>query len=229
MMGPVLRCIMWIGASLACSAAAMGFGSAMSPEINPSPMVLALPTSSELLPQNHRIYSDTDGEGDNDVGTPLLILAPLTEEQAASTVREISKSEPYVVRRSKVDFDTEQLLPWSAVTSNREVTGKSFQGRVLGVTLFPGHTFQLVVMSESHPGPAVVNLGLRLLGSELSTGTITINRESYILTIQDLGTATLYRVVGSTETGIGEVTEIDLLSLPPRYDATYEPGGRVAP
>jgi len=53
---------------------------------------------------------------------------------------------------------------------------------------------------------------------KLSTFSMTVTEENYLISYQDLDTATLYRVVGNTQTGRGTVTEIDLEKLPPSSD-----------
>ena len=222
-MSALFFCAIMVVAGLAGGKLAWGDGNAISEEN------LIVPFGAHpLVIAQHQWSSFSGPDWDVSMEEPLLILAPLSEKQTKNANPDIVKdSEPYVVRRGQVVFDVDQLLPWSADTSCREVTGESFQHRILRLAPFHGRSFELIVIGESHPEPAVVNLSLRLLGSELATGSVTVTRESFIMTIHDLGTATLYRIIGNTDTGIGEATQIDLLSLPPRYDSTPQVlGGR---
>lgn len=52
----------------------------------------------------------------------------------------------------------------------------------------------------------------------MATFSLTVTPESYLITFDDSDSRVRYRVVGDTETGVGEVTEIDLRNMPVTLD-----------
>jgi len=62
-----------------------------------------------------------------------------------------------------------------------------------------------------------LNLGGKATGNELSTFTMTVTENNYIIRYQDLESSMMYKAFGDTHTGIGQVEQIDITKMPPRY------------
>lgn len=126
--------------------------------------------------------------------------------------------EPYINRTGTVAFNADLFLPRSAETNQRTATSASFRSNQFNLFFFPGQSFSIVVDSESRPNPNTLLIGGHLYNSDFSTFSLTITPESYLINLQVPGAATVYRVVGNTQTGDGRVTEIDLHKMPPILD-----------
>lgn len=121
----------------------------------------------------------------------------------------------YVKRVGGVSFAADLLLPRSKETGKRMAPEASFLQRDLTVSFFSDREFHIQVDSQARPKEHILSLNGHLEGSELATFSLTVTPESYLIKLQNLDTATVYRVVGDTETGEGRVTEIDLREMPP--------------
>ncbi|MDO8947788.1 MAG: hypothetical protein Q7U88_11630 [Desulfocapsaceae bacterium] len=144
----------------------------------------------------------------------ISILSPLESQADQTNMASAQHVEPYINRVGAVSFATDLFLPISAA-GNRVATDASFLGNALSVSFFPGLDFNIIVDSEARPQPNVVSMSGHLQGADLSTFSMTVTTEGYMITLQNLDTATVYRVVGNTKTRAGQVTEIDLTKMPP--------------
>lgn len=154
----------------------------------------------------------------------IHVMQPMADEpQAAAQIRPNGvklEPEPWVKRSGRVTLNVDQLLPRSQVTGKRQAPSAFFTGRAMMLDIFPDRSFDVIVDADSRPRSGVLNVSAHLDGADdLSTLTLTVTPDGYILTLQDMKNAILYRVVGNTETGEGRVTEIDLSKLPPRLDS----------
>ena len=135
---------------------------------------------------------------------------------SANSVQQEKKA--YIRRNGEVSFAADTFLPKSPKTGKRTAAAASFRGRSLSVSFFPEQTFNIDISRESRPKKGVLSMNGKGRSKKLSTFSMTVTAENYLISYQDLDTATLYRVVGNTQTGLGTVTEIDLEKLPPSYD-----------
>jgi hypothetical protein len=147
--------------------------------------------------------------------TPVTPAAPSGKASAKSIQQE---HEAYIRRNGEVSFAADTFLPKSPKTGKRSAAAASFRGRSLSVSFFPEQTFDIDISRESRPQKGVLSMNGKGRSKKLSTFSMTVTEENYLISYQDLDTATLYRVVGSTQTGRGTVTEIDLEKLPPSSD-----------
>lgn len=148
----------------------------------------------------------------------IVTLRP--SPQVSNLVNEKSpaqNSEPYINRIGLVSFSTDVFLPKTAESGSRRVSSMSFKGLSLSVSFFPEKQFVVIVDHVARPKPEILSLNGRIEGKEISTFSMTVTAESFLISLQDLNTATVYRVVGDTESGQGQATEIDLQKMPPRY------------
>ena len=149
-------------------------------------------------------------------GAGLNLLTVLNTNSSANVSR--SAGEAFELRTGSVALDVNQVLPKSPTTGKREAATISFKGSAVTLGLFSDKQFTGVITSEARPEAGVLSLHARRDGDEIATATMTVTSESYLITIQDLPNATVYRVVGNTETGVGVVTQIDLKLMPPVLD-----------
>lgn len=145
---------------------------------------------------------------------PAVVITNSQKQAAAG-----NQEQQYVNRKGAVQFRADAFLPKSKATGKRMAASASFRGRGLALSFFPDRVFDIEIKAESRPKPNVLSMNGRARGKNISTFSITVTPEQYIINYQDLETATLYRVVGDTESGHGQVTEIDLKKVPPAYDA----------
>lgn len=154
----------------------------------------------------------------------IHVMQPMADEpHAAAQIQQDGvelEPKPWVKRSGRIMLNADQLLPRSQVTGERQAPPASFTGRAMMLDLFPDRSFDVIVDADSRPRPDVLSINAHLDGTDdLSTFSLTVTPDSYILTLQDMKNATLYRIVGNTATGEGRVTEIDLTKLPPRLDS----------
>lgn len=150
----------------------------------------------------------------------MNILRPLIEVSDSSVLFQNNQNddENYVTRRGSVVLDVNQLLPQMPIDTTKEDNALSFSfvQQTFVMDFFPDRSIVVIVAQESRPSHGVVSLNARTIDQDIATVSITVTEESYLITFQDLTTNTLYRVVGNSETGVGNVKEIDIGSLPPR-------------
>ena len=144
----------------------------------------------------------------------INILSPVANQADMAGLANAEHAEPYINRVGTVSFAADLFLPISAA-GNRVAADTSFLGNVLSVSFFPGLDFNIIVDTETKPQQDIVSMSGHLQGANLSTFSLTVTTDGYIITLQNLATATVYRVVGDTKTRAGQVTEIDLKKIPP--------------
>lgn len=137
------------------------------------------------------------------------VLWPLTTTAQGQS----GPTEAFIQRTGTVMLDVERFRPAAEGRSAQSVVSRS-----LALQFFPDRQFAASVESETRPQPQVLALSARLVGHDLATVSITVTADSYLMSVQDMDHATLYRVVGNSNTGVGQVTEIDLRKLPPMFD-----------
>lgn len=150
--------------------------------------------------------------------TALTPVTPATASKKISASSAQQKKETYIKRNGEVSFAADTFLPKSPKTGKRAAAAASFRGRSFSVSFFPEKTFDIDINRESRPKKGVLSMNGKGRSKKLSTFSMTVTEENYLISYQDLDTATLYRVIGNTQTGLGTVTEIDLEKLPPSYD-----------
>lgn len=157
-----------------------------------------------------------EGAASGNDGTAIRILRPESDipgNVQRDTGREVSPK--YVKREGTVSFDVETFFPTAEISDKKIASPASFSGRDIAVSFFPDQVFQVTINSESRPKLGVLLLKGYAQGSELSTFSITITPENFFITFQELKSAMIYRVAGSTATGKGRVSEIDIQEMPP--------------
>ena len=148
----------------------------------------------------------------------ITALTPVTASETVSANNVKEEGNAYIKRKGEVSFAVDTFLPKSPKTGRRAAANTSFKGRSLSVSFFPEQTFSIDVNHDSRPQKEMLSVNGKGKSKKLSTFSMTVTEDTYIMNYQDLDTATLYRVIGNTQTGLGTVTEIDLEKLPPSSD-----------
>ncbi len=146
---------------------------------------------------------------------PMRIIWPAPVHAARGPGVSAESSEPFVTRTGTVMFAVEQIVATDDRRGDLDTASASLRSRAMVLEFFPGISFTVIVDAQVGPQPEVLALSARRETDSLSTVSITVTPDSYLMTLQDLEKATVYRVVGDTQTGIGVVTEIDLKRMPP--------------
>ncbi|MBK1723511.1 hypothetical protein CKO23_14850 [Thiocystis violacea] len=118
----------------------------------------------------------------------------------------------FVVRTGDVRLVTDLLsIDGSSLDASSTARDSlpNLTSRTLAFELFPDTYVEILVSSQSRPTSSVLSISGGLRDGDLSTFSMTMTPDSYLLTYQDRHTQLLYRVVGDTSTGIGRVTEYD--------------------
>jgi len=149
----------------------------------------------------------------------LLWPAPQSSEELVQQSSQ-ERSEPFIKRVGEVylgSMDTFQgQLAASTDDSARLI---SFKGMQILMSFFPEREISVIADSEYRSVSNAISIGGHEAEGDISTFLMTITREKYLITYQDIGNALTYRVVGDAESGIGRVVEIDLKKIPPMYDS----------
>jgi len=142
------------------------------------------------------------------------VLPDIREKNEAELYLEPS----YIIRQGTVELAVNIFLPRSPEKDKRTVAAAAFQGRNLSIGFFADAEYRLTIDSENRPTHDTILLRGRLPDQDLSTFTMTITPQSYLIRLHDSDKSKLYRVVGDSETGLGRATEIEWDRLPPiRY------------
>jgi hypothetical protein len=149
--------------------------------------------------------------------TTIYVLWPAggTSQRSVNHTVTEDAGEPHITRVGPVVLAADVFLPLLPKRGKREASVMSFLNVPFSVAFFPDEEYQIIIDSDIRLGPDAMTLGGRLAGHDLASFTLTVTGESYLITLQDIFSALLYRVVGTTETGLGTVTEIDLTQTPP--------------
>ncbi|NVZ10781.1 hypothetical protein HW932_16065 [Allochromatium humboldtianum] len=145
------------------------------------------------------------------------ILRASTEQVAAAREAQSAvkaDSSGFMVRAGAVILQTDLLDPATGASS-RQRASEAPTPKTLALEFFPDAYVEILVTSESRPTPDTLSINGRVSDSDLSTFSMTLTPESYLMTFSDPHSPYLYRVVGDTETGVGRVTEYDPRNRPP--------------
>lgn len=161
--------------------------------------------------------------------SPLLLLTPLvTQEETSQNQLQANQqtSEPYIARTGEVLFQATDLLPSAAAPPENQATRADdgggqplLNGKTVHVVLFADKEIFIEIDRESIATGNTINVSGRSPGASLSTFTMTISEQSYLISFKDLETGLHYRVVGDAQSGRGKVTELDFRKMPPIIDA----------
>jgi hypothetical protein len=147
-------------------------------------------------------------------GVSMIILRPV--ENASLEKKVASNNEVYEVRKGVVSLDTRAFYQRAAEnTLSNNNSPVLMKDKTVQLNFFPQKGFNVMIERENRLDNNVILLSGKVIGLDISTVTVTITPDFYIINLQDMPNSTIYRVVGNTLTGIGTVTEIDQKKIPP--------------
>lgn len=150
----------------------------------------------------------------------IELLKPITSETGFDNQSVEEPNEVYVNRTGRVVMAVEEIMGRNDNPANEHARiDNGFSEKQLNISFFNDQNVQIVVDSESRSKDNILSLGGHKNENVISTFSMTISDESYLITYHDLDNGLVYKVVGDIETGMGKVTEIDLKKLPPVFDS----------
>ncbi|MCF8083468.1 MAG: hypothetical protein K9M96_10250 [Deltaproteobacteria bacterium] len=136
-----------------------------------------------------------------------VILVRPTQETPAARLFEDSK-EVYESRRGFIDLNVQPLLP--ALEIN--------ESDILELSFFPDAHYRVIVQSISRQKNGAMSISGVIEGQQIGSFVLTFDQEGFLITLQDIERALLYRSSGRPPESPGIVTEIDTTKLPPMRD-----------
>ncbi|NEV61117.1 hypothetical protein [Thiorhodococcus minor] len=148
----------------------------------------------------------------------LRAVTPSYLAEVVSTREDSMSAEPFVTRSGGVQLQSEIFLPEvvAAAGSARTAQAASLPSS-LAIELFPDVAWVVDINAASQPAAGILSLNGRITGSDLATFSMTVTRDSFLMTVDAPGGDYRYRVVGETASGLGEVQEIDRRLMGPVY------------
>lgn len=144
-------------------------------------------------------------------GAGPLLLWPRQDVTAQSAAK--TSLHPYEMRKGPVSL-APGILPQASGTARQAriaVSGKD----TVTLTFFADVTYQVTVDSVTHHKNGTMTIHGRLNDHQIGTVVLTVGAEGFLITLQDLNRALLYRVAGDSQAAAGMVTEIDVTKIPP--------------
>lgn len=89
------------------------------------------------------------------------------------------------------------------------------QNDTLILSFFPDVTYRVAVRSVALQPGGTLTISAQLADQPLATFLMTAGSDGFLITLQDLDKALLYRVTGDSGKGMGSVVEIDTEKIPP--------------
>ena len=143
----------------------------------------------------------------------LPVMTPLREDAGAALERGERVKTKEELRKGKVMLATDYFFP-AGNQGKREAAKRLFKGRSVTLTFFDGQEYRITLDAERRTD-AMISVSGRLEGHDLSSFSLTVGPETYVLDLQDLDAGILYNVVGETKSGFGTVRAIDVKDAPP--------------
>ncbi len=163
-------------------------------------------------------FAESEGVSQED-GTHLI--TPIQENLATSHPDQTlsqNTSEPYISRTGKVSLNLSALTELTAPTSQVTTEIHSLEKPKLMLSFFPLEKYYVDIDYEHRENGELLTLQGRLDNADISTFSMTVADNTYIISFQDILSSMSYRVIGSMESGIGSVKEVDLKKIPAVYD-----------
>ena len=141
-----------------------------------------------------------------------LLAWPVKEEVTQMKARVVLK--PHEVRKGKIAV-SQDMLPRIAGNVNRRVQIAPSKGDNVSLNLFDDVKYDVKVASVNHNADGTIIVNGILKDHKMRTVVMTVGLDGYLITMQDMNKALLYRVSGNSNDGSGTVTEIDMRKMPP--------------
>ncbi|MDD5524130.1 MAG: hypothetical protein PHV90_02715 [Smithella sp.] len=145
-------------------------------------------------------------------GAGRLLAWPKKEGITQTTSSASLKS--YEVRKGQIVV-VRDILPKRAGAEDNQTGSPPARGEKISLNLFPDVTHEVNINSVRHYANGTMIISGKLKDHKNSTVVMTMGNEGFLMTVQDMNRAVLYRVRGNSLDGSGSVTEIDMKKMPP--------------
>jgi hypothetical protein len=144
-------------------------------------------------------------------GAKLLLVWPV--EGVSIQAKADVSLKPYEIRKGPIAIAPGILPqpPGEARQARIAVSG----GDTATITFFADVTYPVAIDSVTHNPDGTMIITARLNDHRIGTVVLTVGPDGFLITLQDLNRALLYRAAGDSRSSAGTVTEIDVTKIPP--------------
>jgi hypothetical protein len=123
---------------------------------------------------------------------------------------------PYEIRKGRIALSPE-ILPGTPgmVNSQSRITASRGNNDTSSISFFADVAYEIIIDSVKHQADGTMIINGRLKDHTMGTVVMTIGPDGFLITVQDMNRAFLYRAAGDSRQGSGSVTEIDMSKIPP--------------
>jgi hypothetical protein len=146
-------------------------------------------------------------------GGDRLLVWPEKEGRTQTASSAFLKS--YEVRKGQIVLTRDILPKLASAEEERQTDHPPSKGDSVSLNLFPDVAYEVKVNSVKRYKDGTLIISGKLKDHKNSTVVMTMGNEGFLMTIQDMNRAMLYRVRGNSADGSGSVTEIDMKKMPP--------------
>ena len=150
----------------------------------------------------------------------ITIVEPYQDNSTIRSNVQKNNQMKHIKRDGRIKLHVSNFFP-QILSSRKDGVKKtgSFKGRVMDISFFSDYLVKVLVDSDVRPQQNVLNLAGKLKSlNSMSTFSMTVTDESYLIFVRDLENKRIYRAVGNTQNGTGEVVEYDMTTFPPMWD-----------
>jgi hypothetical protein len=122
----------------------------------------------------------------------------------------------YEIRKGQIALAPE-ILPSAPgiVNSQSRITTSKSDTDTASISFFADVAYEVIIDSVKHQADGTMIINGKLKNHSMGTVVMTIAPEGFLITVQDMNRAFLYRAAGDSLQGSGSVTEIDMSKIPP--------------
>ena len=123
---------------------------------------------------------------------------------------------PHEIRKGQITLSLE-ILPGTPgmVNSQSRIAASKSDTDTSSISFFADVTYEVIIDSVKHQADGTMVISGKLKDHMMGTVVMTISPEGFLITVQDMNRAFLYRAAGDSRQGSGSVTEIDMKKIPP--------------
>lgn len=150
----------------------------------------------------------------------IRIIEPFGDNSTIRMSIQKNKQMEHVKRKGQIKLHVKDFFP-QILSSQKDSVSKarSLKGHVMDISFFPDHRFKVLVDSDVRPQQNVLNVSGKFQSLEsISTFSMTLTDESYLIFVRDLEKKVIYRAMGDAQNGAGEVIEYDMTKFPAMWD-----------
>jgi hypothetical protein len=148
-------------------------------------------------------------------GAGQLLAWPVDEgmKQSRSTDESLKS---YEMRKGRIALMPEILpRPAGAVGRQTGIAVSKGDTDTASISLFGDVTYEVIIDSVKHHADGTMTINGKLMNHTMGTVVMTIGPDGFLITVQDMNRALLYRAAGDSRQGSGSVTEINMQNIPP--------------